>query len=453
MNRNGMFNKITTVIISLTILSCSLCACEYHDNLATARKMLEERSGRTSSAGDTSDDTSIAVYDTDGSELLTGESVIDMMETENGRSDFLSAADLVSSNARLFEDMSSEYAYSKLSDDEKTIYKEIYSVIDSLGSEVLLSTLDTEMIDFTFKAVLVDHPEIFYVTGYSLNKYMMGDKLKKITFSGTYTMSKEMVEEKNNVVDAYVMNVLSGISQNASDYDKAKYVYEYLINNTSYKTDSENNQNILSVCENGVTVCQGYAKMAELLLSRLGLFCTLVNGYAANSTFEGEDGTIYEQGESDWGTHVWNIVGVDGEFYNFDVTWGDSSFLFRNQSGDYVDGDEINYDYLLVPDSMLNSTHLAQPIVDMPACESMDANYYVREGLYFTQVDRGKIAEIFANGYANGDVYVTLKCENATIYDEMREYLFKSEGVFEYLATNNVRYVEYPDRFAFSVYL
>lgn len=453
MNRKGLFNKITLVTISAAVLSCSFCACEYQDNLATARKMLEERGNKSSSGEDSSSDSSIAVYNTDGSEIIATESIIDMMEDEEGDTDFLSASDLVSSNARLFEDMSSEYAYSKLSDDEKSIYKEIYSVINDLGSEVLLSTLDTDMIDKCFKAVLVDHPEIFYVTGYSLNKFMRGDTLKKITFSGTYTMSKEDVEKKNETVDSYVANALAGISQNASDYEKVKYVYEYLVDNNTYDMESTDNQNILSVCENGVTVCQGYTKMAELLLNKLGVFCTLVNGVAANSSFAEADGTIHEIDGSDWGSHVWNIVCVDGKFYNVDVTWGDSSFLFHNQDNEYIKGPEINYDYLLVPDSMIASTHSANPVVQMPSCNSMDANYYVMEGLFFTSVDKDKLSDVFSNGYAKGDEFVTIKCENATIYDDIRNYLFKDEGVFNYLASNNVRYIEYPDRFALSVYL
>lgn len=44
-----------------------------------------------------------------------------------------------------------------------------------------------------------------------------------------------------------VSECLSGISENASDYEKILYDYEYIVNQVDYDDAAEDNQNICSV--------------------------------------------------------------------------------------------------------------------------------------------------------------------------------------------------------------
>ena len=463
---NDHNNRITRVISLL--LAASLCISGCGLRHRSADETLLGRLGLFKSEDEASNEgtetESILVYDTDGSEITASESVIDMMEGEED--DFLSASDLVAAADHLVGDGSSDYAYSKLNEAEMQTYDEILAILREVESDVVLTTTDSTLVDHCFRCVLVDHPEIFYVTGYSISKYMLADEIQKITFKGSYTMDKAAVENKRTEVDSYVNQCLASLPQDASEYEKVKYVYEYLIYNNTYDLESENNQNILSVVENGVTVCQGYAKMTQLLLNKLGIFCTLVNGLAENTSaaLADDDGTIYEnsvisreeaeEADDGWGSHVWNIVMVDGEYYNVDTTWGDASFLYTDPGSDgYVEGPDINYDFLLVPDTMIKSTHIADPVVDMPVCTSMKDCYYVREGLYFGTIDHDQLKAAFDNAYSRGDMFVSLKCSDDDMYQEMRRYLFENEKIFDFLSGNSVKYVEYPDRCVLSIYL
>lgn len=467
-------NRITKVISLITAASLCLSGCGLADTLSD--NPLLNRLGLTKAEDDETyadesvqqytSENSILVYDTSGSEITSSESVIDMMEDDDEDDDFVSAADLVAAGNDLKGDGSSDYAYSKLSAEEQKTYDEILAILSEVASDVVLTTKDSTVVDHSFRCVLADHPEIFYVTGYSISKYMMNDEIQKITFKGAYTMDKAGVDSRKPEIDSYVNQCLSGISADASEYEKVKYVYEYLIDHNTYDLDSENNQNILSVIENGVTVCQGYAKMTQLLLNKLGMFCTLVNGSAQNSSIAqtDADGTIYdnstvsreeaEESGDTWGSHVWNIVMVDGEYYNVDTTWGDASFLYTDAGSEgYVQGPDINYDFLLVPDSMIKSTHMADPVVDMPVCTSMKNCYYVKEGLYFGTIDENQLKQAFDKAYANGDMFVSLKCSDSDVFNEMRKYLFEKEKIFNYMTGNSVKYVEYPDRYVLSIYL
>lgn len=467
--QRNTITKVINKIVLLTAISIVLTGCTIDADALRNRDIphlrdiirQEEQDAENGSSEKAPEDF-ITVYDTDGFEITTSESVIDMME-EADDSELKSASQLVSDNQNLVSEEYSNYCYSKMSDNSRKIYNEIYVILTEFEEDVVLSTTDKSLIDYAFKCVLVDHPEIFYVSGYSISKYTMGDVIKKITFKGTYTMDKSDAERRRQAVDAYVDRCLAGISLDRPDYEKILYVYKYLIDNNEYDLKSVDNQNILSVCENGRTVCQGYAKMTQLLLNKMGVFCTLVNGEASGGIRQDSDGTIYdstdlraladEDGDG-WGAHVWNIVCCDGKYYNVDTTWGDASFMFVSAQDDgYVQGPKINYDYLLVPDYMLTSTHRPKPVVDMPVCDSMDSNFYVQEGLYFSEVNSKQLSEVFSNAYAAGKTYETIKCADENVYNDMRDFLFGKEKIFGYIQTNSVKYVEFTERCALTIYL
>lgn len=76
-------------------------------------------------------------------------------------------------------------------------------------------------------------------------------------------------------------------------------------------------------------------------------------------------------------------------------------------------------------------THTLENVVELPECVSMEDNYYVREGLYFTEWDEERIARIFEEEYEKGSAYVTLKCAGYDVYRQMQEALIERRGDFQ----------------------
>ena len=81
----------------------------------------------------------------------------------------------------------------------------------------------------------------------------------------------------------------------------------------------------------------------------------------------------------------------------------------------------------------MNLTHTLDNVVELPLCDSMEDNYYVREGLYFTEWNEEQIERIFREEYEKGSAYVTLKCADYEVYSQMEEALIKNQGIFRYL--------------------
>lgn len=314
------------------------------------------------------------------------------------------------------------YCLEYLDKHQKQLYIEIYSILVHQAKDIQVSSVDVNELETAFQCVLNDHPEIFYVSGYTYTKYTYGEEVKRITFTGTYTMKPEIVEKRQAQMEEYITECLSGISPDAEDYEKVKYVYEYLIYHTDYNLDSEENQNICSVFLNKESVCQGYAKATQLLLNRLGVMATMVIG-------------TVESGEG----HAWNLVKVNGAYYYVDTTWGDAFYVLGESEYDYPEEKmpNINYDYLLVTTQQLCETHSIDNVVPMPRCVATEANYYVREGAYFTALDRDGIGALFEKAYAQGEELVTMKFSSLEVYREVERALLDEQEVFEYLKSGD----------------
>lgn len=308
------------------------------------------------------------------------------------------------------------YAYHTLDKPDKKLYLEIWHALEGMEGEVKVSTFDEEALNRIFHCVLADHPELFYVEGYQYTRYTMGDKLAKLTFTGTYSMSEDEMHQTLQQIDASAEAILTSVADISDQYEIVKILYDTLIRDTEYDLNAENNQNITSVLLQGRSVCQGYAKTMQYLLQRKGIQALLVTGYT--------------NGEG----HAWNLVRVNGAYYYLDPTWGDASYT-RTDTGDSFEGQvpPINYDYFLVTTQELNKTHRLETVMELPECTATEDNYYIHEGLYLDSYNEDVIEMIFENAALDNSSYVTMKCSDDAVYTELQTRLIGNQEVFRFL--------------------
>lgn len=127
-----------------------------------------------------------------------------------------------------------------------------------------------------------------------------------------------------DTMDSYYseMEQLAAELKGENDYESVKAVHDYLIRRVEYDHCSagENYTDIEGLRENRM-VCQGYSMASYVLLSDMGIPVRIVIGKAG-------DGNNPQP-------HAWNVVKVDGKWYNYDATWDDAG------------GDQISYNYFL----------------------------------------------------------------------------------------------------------
>lgn len=315
----------------------------------------------------------------------------------------------------LLEAQSGNYYFDQLNSSEKTLYVECYQVLAMQAQEILISTTDAEILPRVYQCVINDHPEFFYLNGYTYTQYTRNEEVQYITFSGRYTYDAGEVARRQKLIDASVENLVNGLI-GYDEYETVKRVYENLILSTDYSMDSPDNQNICSVFLDKKSVCNGYAKAAQYILNELGIPCIIVNG-----TTNGD-------------SHAWNIVEIDGAYYHMDATWGDPSYYSSTES-EKEGAPNIDYSYLCVTDAEIGKNHDIDPAFTLPACTSIKDNYFVREGLYLDGYDEGIIQGIFEEAKAQGKNAVAIKASNAQAYQDIFSNLIDGQKIFDYFGT------------------
>lgn len=322
------------------------------------------------------------------------------------------------------------YAYTTLKDEVRTVYDEIVDAILKQEEKVDVSTLEVDILEEAYRAVCADYGGFFWVSGYVYTQYTRGGKMVGMEFSPKYTMSYEERMNYQTQIDSSVEELLGGISAQDSDYAKAKYVFEILIQNVDYDAASDNNQNIISVFLNRSTVCQGYACATQYLLRLLGVESTIVNGTA--------------NGEA----HAWNLVKLDGEYYYMDTTWGNSRYSDdSSQTAKYV-----NYNYLAVTSEEISRTHVLDTSFILPECTALADNYFVQEGKYFAQWEPDKIGTVLGDAWNAGLDAVSVKFSSPELYAQAMTYFIDEQHIADYCSSiSSVYYLEDSEQYVLTM--
>ena len=290
------------------------------------------------------------------------------------------------------------YYYSVLEEDDRSIYDAFYEGLSAHSEDILLDTEDTDLVYKLYEMILADHPELFWVDGgYS---YLAGHMNIKVIPEYSYSVSE--VEVRQSAIDQVTDRALEEILAEgpATDYEIVKAVFEYVVKNVSYDTKSTDNQNLYSAMVNRESVCAGYTRETQYLLQQLGIQALFISGEV-----------------KDVGSHAWNMVRCDGQYYLVDATYGDCAFQGEDIIESLPEALTCDYNYLCCTDTRLMANRTYHEWAILPRCDSENLNYYRLNGRYYESVGE-ELTNDLKESILAGDTYWSCQFSNREAYEE-----------------------------------
>lgn len=155
--------------------------------------------------------------------------------------------------------------------------------------------------------VVNDHPDLYFArTGYD-GGTLMADGVTLKTIKPLYVTDATLDDGK---FQQGVQDALVSVQPGMTELEKAVALHDYLVLNCEYDYDRLNSDTApqvswtaYGVLAEKIAVCQGYALAYKYLLNQVGIECYMVT--------------------SDAMKHAWNLIRLDGDYYQVDVTWDD----------------------------------------------------------------------------------------------------------------------------------
>lgn len=142
-------------------------------------------------------------------------------------------------------------------------------------------------------------PDIWYASD-TAKVVQQGNKAKTINVCFDY--KEQEILEMQAYIDSVVAKAVDVANNFQSDYDKAKAVYDYLIDNYDYDWTLSKHKEY-ELFKTGTGVCTAYSLAYKDIMQELNIPCEVVISRKIS--------------------HQWNIIQIEGEWYNVDPSWGD----------------------------------------------------------------------------------------------------------------------------------
>ncbi len=187
------------------------------------------------------------------------------------------------------------YVYQKLSESSS------YFNIKSYG-------IKRSDISIIYSNVINDNPDLFYVS--SSIKYSYNDKTNVVSsLYPNYAVEGKDLTKARSIYQKGFNYALGLVDENMDDVQKALVIHDYLCLIATYPLISNNSDDkqifhsAYGMFYDRTVVCAGYALAYSAILNYLGIPCKYVI--------------------SDTMMHAWNIVQINGKWYNVDLTYDD----------------------------------------------------------------------------------------------------------------------------------
>lgn len=292
------------------------------------------------------------------------------------------------------------------------VYSEVLDCLENGGTFIeFRRNLDSDIVYKAMDAVERDHPDLFWVDGYTITNGAAGRK-GTLEIDLLQDVDEDDIPEMHRELERKAESIVSGISGGSSDYDKLLYIHDYIVKNTVYSHDMVDSSvnglwgTAYGCIVQGDAICQGYAEAFAYLMKLLDIECGMVSGTAGDAG------------------HIWNYVNLDGEYYWIDVTWDDP-----DEQGN--SGEGVLHSYFLVDDEhLMRSREIHEDDGQfVPECSSMEENYFVRNNAFIRHYSLEAVRDALLASPVPGETEMMFS--SRSVYDEALSDLLDNERLWD----------------------
>lgn len=190
--------------------------------------------------------------------------------------------------------------------------------------------------------------------------------VESVDFTMTYRQTKEDEKKVDDFVNQWIgENIKDGMTE----VEKTKAIHDFIIKKNSYNTGDNNDKSggysiysPAAILFGQGGVCNAYATLFDTMAQKAGLR------------------TYYSTGEikADGQLHIWNMVKIDDDRYNIDLTWDDPILTSDKK---IINADDfVSYDFFLVSDEVIRNTRTIDDDDQRPyAVDSYNHDYQTTE--------------------------------------------------------------------------
>lgn len=163
----------------------------------------------------------------------------------------------------------------------------------------------------------------------------------------SFTITDDKYPSVDQIATSFAQDCLN--QGYTTDYEKALYVHDRIINNATYDNsllyDGES-----GVLARGTGTCESYHRAFSLIMGKLGIPCERATGNG----------------------HVWSCVKLDGQWTQIDLTWDG-----EEQKDEYI---YLRHLYFGLTDDLMKTAHSDHEVASGRPCTSLQNNYFFQSG-------------------------------------------------------------------------
>ena len=238
----------------------------------------------------------------------------------------------------------------------REVYGAMLRSVAAVESAIRIPMLSMEALGEVYTRLRLDHPEIFYLTGFHVRhmpEAAYGELIPE------YLFDKGKILSHRQAIATRVERLTREV-KGKSEEERIQFLHRFVVENVRYdKLKKAYSHEAIGPLTQGVGVCEGIAKTVKLLADALQIDCIVALSAA-------EEGKKYG--------HAWNVVKKGGKWYHMDCTFD----LTLSQCG------EARWDYFLLNDTQIFRDHV-KSVYPIPECGDGNAFYYKTQKLSFTK--------------------------------------------------------------------